>query len=238
VGATFGDLAQPETRTMLQVFLEGFLLQASLIMALGAQNLFVLESGMRRQYHLTVSFVCFLCDLTIIMLGVMGAATLFHHFPEFKIVVGIVGIIFLLQYGVGKLRQPKEDFFLSDVLKERSLRKSILRAITFSVLNPHAYLDGIVLIGGYSSKYAELPLRMGVGLGAGFCSLAWFLFLSSASGMMMPIFQDPRRMRWMMGTAGVVLIFLSLRLSMDVYGWLLEMQRPEISINPVTTVLP
>ena len=90
---------------MLQVFLEGFLLQASLIMALGAQNLFVLESGMRRQYHLTVSFVCFLCDLTIIMLGVMGAATLFHHFPEFKIVVGIVGIIFLLQYGIGKLRQ-------------------------------------------------------------------------------------------------------------------------------------
>ncbi len=223
---------------MVQVFLEGFLLQASLIMALGAQNLFVLESGMRRQHHLTVSFVCFLCDLTIIMLGVMGAATLFHHFPEFKIVVGIVGIIFLLQYGIGKLRRPKEDFFVSDVLKERSLRRSILRAITFSILNPHAYLDGIVLIGGFSSKYSLLPLRLGVGMGAAFCSLIWFLVLSSASGMMMPVFQDPRRMRLMMGTAGVVLIFLSMRLSVDVYGWLLEMQRPELSINPITTILP
>ncbi len=223
---------------MVQVFLEGFLLQASLIFALGAQNLFVLESGMRRQYHLTVSFVCFLCDLTIIMLGVMGAATLFHHFPEFKIVVGIVGIIFLLQYGIGKLRSPKEDVYLSDVLKEKSLRNSILSAITFSILNPHAYLDGVVLIGGYSSKYAELPMRMGVGLGAAACSLVWFLVLSSASGMMMPLFQNPRRMRFVMGTAGVVLIFLSARLSVDVYGWLQEMSRPEIMVNPVTTVTP
>lgn len=222
---------------MIQVFLEGFLLQASLIFALGAQNLFVLESGMRRNYHLTVSFVCFLCDLTIIMLGVMGAATLFHHFPEFKIVVGIVGIIFLLQYGIGKLRKPKEDLYLSDVVKEKSLRKSILSAITFSILNPHAYLDGIVLIGGYSSKYSELPLRMGVGLGAAFCSLVWFLILSSASGMMMPLFQNPRRMRWMMSTAGLVLIFLSARLSVDVYDWLLEMQRPDLNVHPITTTL-
>ncbi len=223
---------------MVQVFLEGFILQASLIMALGAQNIFVLESGMRRQYHLTVSFVCFLCDLTIIMMGVMGAATLFHHFPEFKIVVGIVGIIFLLQYGIGKLRSPKEDVYLSDVLKEKSLRKSILSAITFSVLNPHAYLDDVVLIGGYSSKYAELPMRMGVGLGAAACSLVWFLILSSASGMMMPVFQNPRRMRLVMGTAGLVLIFLSARLSVDVYGWLQEMARPEIMVNPVTNVTP
>lgn len=223
---------------MVQVFLEGFLLQASLIMALGAQNLFVLESGMKRQYHLTVSFVCFLCDLTIIMLGVMGAATLFHHFPEFKIVVGVVGIVFLLQYGIGKLRTPKEDLYFSDVLGAMTLRKSILRAITFSILNPHAYLDGIVLIGGYSSKYSELSLRMGVGLGAATCSLVWFLVLSSASGFMMPVFQNPRRMRLMMGTAGVVLIFLSARLSVDVYGWLQDMYRPEIVVHPVTTVVP
>ncbi len=221
---------------MVQVFLEGFLLQASLIMALGAQNLFVLESGMRRQHHITVSVICFLCDLFIIMLGVMGAATLFHHFPEFKIVVGIVGIIFLLQYGLGKLRVPKEDVFFSDVIRERSLRSTILKAISFSIINPHAYLDGIVLIGGYSSKYAELPLRVGVGLGAASCSLAWFLVLSSASGMMMPFFQDPRRMRMVMGTAGVFLIFLSARLSVDVYGWLQEMGRPEIHFIPVTAI--
>lgn len=222
---------------MVQVFLEGFLLQGSLIFALGAQNLFVLESGMRRNYHLTVSFVCFLCDFTIIMLGVMGAATLFHHFPEFKIVVGIVGVVFLLQYGIGKIRKPKEDLYLSDVLKEKSLKRSILAAMTFSILNPHAYLDGIVLIGGYSSKYSEFPLRIVVGLGAATCSLVWFFFLSSASGMMMPLFQNPKRMRWVMSSAGVVLIILSARLSVDVYGWLLDMQRSDLTIHLLTTKL-
>jgi arginine exporter protein ArgO len=77
-----------------------------------------------------------------------------------------------------------------------------------------------------------------VGLGAAACSLVWFLVLSSASGMMMPVFQNPRRMRFVMGTAGLVLIFLSARLSVDVYGWLQEMARPEIMVNPVTTITP
>lgn len=203
---------------MAQVFLEGFLLQASLIFALGAQNLFVLESGLRRQYHLTVSFVCFLCDFILIMLGVAGAATLFHHFPQIKVFFGVVGVGFLMWYGFNKLT-AKDEILLSDVLKERSLRKSILKAMTFSLINPHAYLDGVVLIGGYSAKYPELTHRLGVGLGASLCSLTWFLVLSSASSRMMPLFQNPKRMRMVMGTAGLFLIFLSARLSVDVYGW-------------------
>jgi hypothetical protein len=56
--------------------------------------------------------------------------------------------------------------------------------------------------------------------------------------MMMPVFQNPKRMRFMMGTAGLVLIFLSVRLSVDVYGWLQDMARPEIMVNPVTNVSP
>ncbi len=223
---------------MLQVFLEGFLLQGSLIMALGAQNLFVLESGLRRNHHLTVSFVCFLCDLCIIMLGVLGASTLFQHFPEFKIIVGVIGVIFLLHYGVGKLQIKKEEFSFSGKVQTHDLRKMVLRAIGFSVINPHAYLDGVILIGGYSSKYALLTQRIGIGAGAALCSLIWFLVLSSASGMMLPLLKDPRRLRWLMGTAGLFLIFLSLRLSFDVYGWLLEMGRPGSMTHPVTTLAP
>jgi L-lysine exporter family protein LysE/ArgO len=210
---------------MLQVFLEGFLLQASLIFALGAQNLFVMESGIRRHYHLTVSFVCFLCDLTLIMLGVAGAATLFHHFPEVKVIFGVLGIAFLLWYGLDKLTN-REQILIQDVLKEKGLRNSILKAITFSIINPHAYLDGIVLIGGYSSKYPMLQDRLAVGLGASFCSLVWFLLLSTAASTMMPLFQNPRRMRLVMSTAGLFLLFLSARLSIDVYGWVVDMLQP------------
>jgi L-lysine exporter family protein LysE/ArgO len=208
---------------MKEVFLEGLLLQASLIFALGPQNLFVLESGLRRHHHLTVSFVCFLCDLTLIMLGVAGAATFFNHYPQIKIFFGVLGVGFLLLYGFGKIRTSEESMVLSSDDSSATLKSVILKSITFSVVNPHAYLDGIVLIGGYSAKYSDLTSRLTLGLGAASFSLIWFLFLSLGASVMMPIFRSPKRMRWIMGSAGVVLLFLSAKLTMDVYGWVMDM---------------
>lgn len=94
--------------------------------------------------------------------------------------------------------------------------------MAFSLLNPHAYLDGIVLIGGYSAKYSELPMRLAVGFGAASFSLVWFLLLTTASRTMFPIFNNPKRMRYIMCASGAVLIFLSGKLSMDVYGWVAD----------------
>lgn len=215
---------------MLRIFLEGFLLQASLIMALGAQNLFILESGIRRQHHLTVSFVCFFCDLLLITLGVAGAATLFHTFPEIKVIVGIIGVSFLFWYGYQKLTKS-ESLRLAGDLQTLGFRESVLKAMTFSWVNPHAYLDGIVLIGGYSIKYVALADRLVLGFGASFCSLVWFLALSTASARLMPIFNSPGRLRLLMGGAGVCLIFLSARLSFDVYHWTLELFIPSTTLS-------
>lgn len=209
---------------MEKMFIEGFLLQASLIFALGAQNLFVLESGLKKQHHLMVSFACFACDFLLIMLGVAGAGTLFSNFPEIKIIVGVLGVIFLLHYGWGKLSHQGQDFAVTG-LRQSTLKESLLSAIAFSLLNPHAYLDGIVLIGGYSSKYTELSERLTLGLGSSVCSLVWFLVLSSAATKMMPLFQNPRRMRYVMSTAGVLLIALSVKLSLNVYDWILLDER-------------
>src|SRR3989344_3261725 len=165
---------------MGSLFFEGLVLQASLIFALGAQNLFVLEAGLKRQHHLVISLVCFLCDLTLILLGVAGAATLFTQFPGLKILIGVLGVSFLFLYGVSKI------FFneITSVKKDSSpieatLKRSILLAITFSILNPHAYLDAFILIGGFSSKYELLQDRLMLGLGAGVYSGVWFLLLSS-----------------------------------------------------------
>lgn len=207
---------------MKAIYFEGMLLQASLIFALGPQNLFILESGLRRRFHITVSFVCFLCDLTLIMLGVAGAATFFHQFPQIKIIFGVLGVGFLILYGFGKIKTNDDLNMNNEDFRRLDFRNSILKAITFSVVNPHAYLDGIVLIGGYSAKYASLVERVTLGLGAASYSLIWFLILSTGASAMMPLFKNPRVMRVMMGSAGVVLLFLSARLSMDVYGWVVE----------------
>lgn len=207
---------------MEEVFIEGLLLQASLIFALGPQNLFVLESGLKRHHHITVSFVCFFCDLTLIMFGVAGAATFFNLHPQIKIFFGILGVGFLLLYGFGKIRTSNENLMLSQDNPSESLKNAIMKSITFSVINPHAYLDGIVLIGGYSAKYSEMHMRLTLGMGAATFSLIWFLMLSLGAGIMMPFFRSPKRMRWIMGSAGVILLFLSAKLTIDVYGWLLE----------------
>lgn len=208
---------------MLSVFMEGLLLQASLIFALGAQNLFILESGLRRDYHLTASVVCYLCDFVIIMLGVAGAATLFTSFPAIKILVGLLGVYFLFSYGFEKLRPQDGTVFCENLFnRKKCLKRCILAALTFSVLNPHAFLDGIVLIGGYSAKYDDLHQRLLLGFGASTFSLIWFLLLSSASAKLMPFLKSPQRMRFVMSCAGVSLIVLSAKLSFDVFGWMSE----------------
>lgn len=206
---------------MAQLFMEGMLLQASLIFALGAQNLFVLESGMRRQFHLTVSIVCFLCDLTLILLGVAGAATLFTQFPGLKVFVGIVGVVFLFQYGLSKIFIAPPLNEETEVLShKKNLKRSVLLAVSFSVLNPHAYLDAFVLIGGFSSKYEILSDRLALGFGAAIFSGIWFLLLSSASSFMKPLLKNPRIMRQVMSVAGFLLVMLSGKLGLEVWAWM------------------
>lgn len=208
---------------MESLFLEGLFLQASLIFALGAQNIFVLESGLKKQHPLTICFVCFLCDLVLIMLGVAGAGSLFSSFSQLKIIIGIIGVFFLLQYGLAKIFIPQET--LTDqkqTLIKQGLKRSILLAVTFSIFNPHAYLDAFILIGGYSTKYGILSDRLILGFGAACFSLIWFLFLSTASSMMKPVFSNAKSLRFVTTCSGLILLFLSFRLGLDVYGWITD----------------
>jgi L-lysine exporter family protein LysE/ArgO len=208
---------------MERIFLEGLFLQASLIFALGAQNIFVLESGLKKQNPLVISFICFLCDLFLIMVGVAGAGSIFSSFAQLKIIIGVIGVFFLFQYGFSKLFSRPDGFEELDQSPiQRGIKRSILLAITFSLLNPHAYLDAFVLIGGYSTKYALLSDRILIGLGAACFSLIWFLFLSSASSLMKPIFSNAKSFKIISTCSGLVLLFLSYRLGVDVYDWIMN----------------
>lgn len=212
---------------MHQIFIEGLFLQASLIFALGAQNLFVLEAGLKKENHIVVSFICFLCDFFLIMLGVAGAATFFNQFPQLKIIVGISGVLFLLYYGLSKLKSKTEIISLKDIAtKDSSLKRSILKSIAFSTINPHAYLDGIILIGGYSTKYSILSERFSLGLGASFFSLIWFLALSHLAFKMKSVFESEKQMKIALNLSGILLIFLSAKLSLEVSDWIWEFIDP------------
>lgn len=222
---------------MASIFLEGLLLQASLIFALGAQNLYVLESGMNKQNPVAVSFVCFFCDLLLITLGVAGAGSLFSSYATLKILIGVLGAFFLFCFGLKKI--ICHDVSLESPIKQTlrsNLGRSVLMAITFSLFNPHAYLDAFILIGGYSTKYHILSQRMVLGFGAATFSLVWFLSLSGASGFIKPLFFNHKKLKIVSMSCGVLLLFLSFRLSADVLSWMVNDPHQQNQVKALNTL--
>lgn len=211
---------------MLGIFAQGLFLQASLILALGAQNIFVLNSGLRRQRHLLVALVCSLCDTLLVFVGVLGVATIFVQIPLLKIALGVVGVGFLFFYGLMKLKEAKNGVAISlDSKSVTTVRQTILTTLGFSLLNPHVYLDTVVLIGGYSSKFGTLAERFFFGAGASAFSTIWFfglVLLASACGRLL---NNPKTMRIVSLIAGLILIALSVRLGNDVLGWILTVRQ-------------
>lgn len=205
---------------MISIFLQGFFLQASLIVALGAQNIFVLDSGIRKQNHLLVAFVSSVCDTLLILIGTLGIATFFVRYPFLKITLGIVGVGFLFFYGVKKLMESKgrhESFKTS--AQVITLRKTILTSLGFSLLNPHVYLDTVVLVGGYSSKFGDVPERFCFGIGASSFSTIWFYSLAILASYAGRVLNDGKALRIVALISGTVLIFLSVKLGGDVLRW-------------------
>lgn len=205
----------------MDVFVEGLLLQASLILALGAQNLFVLDSGLKRQRPLLVASLCSLCDLLLILLGVFGAATVFVHYPLLKITFGLLGCAFLLYYGVLKLRQAwSPEPVTQTTMVAHTLKQTILASLGFSLLNPHVYLDTVVLIGGYSSQFEQWQQRLAFGSGAGACSVLWFFGLALIAASFSRLLHNPRAMQAVSLVSGIILLSLAFILGRDVLGWI------------------
>lgn len=208
---------------MTSIFFQGFFLQASLILALGAQNIFVLNSGLRRQRHLLVAFVSSVCDTALVFIGVMGVATVFIQIPLLKITLGFAGVGFLFFYGFMKLKEAKNKVEISQASKQTAnIRQTILASLGFSLLNPHVYLDTVVLVGGYSSKFAELAERFYFGAGASVFSTIWFFGLASLASLGNKLLNNAKAMRTISLVSGFILIGLGIKLGMDVFSWVKE----------------
>ncbi|HVJ63936.1 MAG TPA: LysE family transporter [Bdellovibrionota bacterium] len=211
---------------MFRVFAQGFLLQASLILALGAQNLFVLNAGLRRQHPLLVALIASLCDAMLIFVGVLGVASIFVQMPMLKISLGVLGVAFLFYYGLLKLREAKNGVELPQALASTvTIKQTILASLAFSLLNPHALLDTIVLIGGYSSRFALFSERFYFGAGAAVFSALWFLALVLLSTRASRLLSSPRAMRGVCLVSGLILIYLTFKLGAEVLGWIKDVSK-------------
>tara|TARA_B100000749_G_scaffold280891_1_gene280236 strand:- start:9892 stop:10515 length:624 start_codon:yes stop_codon:yes gene_type:complete len=207
---------------MTTIFLQGIVLQASLILALGAQNVFVLNVGVNRSRAMLVAIVSTLCDALLIFVGVLGVATLFAQYPLLKVGLGVLGVGFLFLYGALKLKEGggAQIHSESSAPKVMTTKVAILMSLGFSLLNPHALLDTMVLIGGYATQFEGLEGRFYFGLGAATFSGIWFFALVNLASYLSRFLNSARAMSRISAISGVVLISIGFKLAADVYSWI------------------
>lgn len=165
-----------------------------LIVAIGAQNAFVLAQGVRRNHHLAVAALCILCDGLLIGLGVSGTGALVAADPDLGRMAAWGGAAFLIWYGLIAFRSMLRGGCLEARCREdATLRKTLLLTLGVTLLNPHVYLDTVVLMGSVSGQYAT-PARYVFGLGALAASTIWFLLLSLGGQMLASLFR--REITW------------------------------------------
>lgn len=179
---------------MWQSYLNGLLVAFGLIMAIGTQNAFVLAQSLRREHHLPVALLCVVCDALLVAAGVFGLATVLAHNPTLLAVARWGGALFLIWYGAKALRRACSRQSLDQSRNEglRSRKAVLLSALAVTLLNPHVYLDTVLLIG---SLGAQQTMPSAYVAGAASASLLWFFSLALAAAWLAPWLARPATWR-------------------------------------------
>lgn len=191
----------------LIAFVQGLGIGAGLIIAIGAQNAFVLRQGLRGHRVLLVALTCAFCDAVLIALGAGGFASLVRSFPALVPVATWAGAAFLLAYGALAFRAALRPRSLNaDEVREEPPRAArvLFMAIGFSWLNPHAWLDTVVVLGGIASGFPGVA-RLAFAMGACTASFLWFFALGHGAAKLAPIFARPAAWRVLDALIGVAM---------------------------------
>jgi L-lysine exporter family protein LysE/ArgO len=177
---------------LTSAFTTGFALSATLIIAIGAQNSFVLRQGLRSEHVVAIVAFCALADLALISAGVAGLATVLGKAPALTMALTVAGTLFLLWYGLRAVRRALQPQALRAEGGTRiSLRGAVVQAAAFTFLNPHVYLDTVLLMGSIGARQPEDARLWFVG-GAALASGAWFAALGFGARLLAPLFSRPR----------------------------------------------
>jgi L-lysine exporter family protein LysE/ArgO len=175
-------------------FLHGFGTGGGLIVAIGAQNAFVLSHAVRGNHHIVIALICIICDAIFITAGVAGVGSSVSANPELARWIAWGGAAFLLAYGCRSLGSAIRGGSLETSDKTvTSLWVAIASTLAVTLLNPHFYLDTVILLGGISSRFSE-ENRLLFWAGAMTASTIWFICLSLGGRILAPIFK--KQLSW------------------------------------------
>lgn len=195
---------------MLDIFLKGFIVTISLIVAIGAQNAYVLKLGLMRQYVGLAVTLCILFDFLLISAGVLGLG-FFVKGNQFLInTIAIIGISFLTVYAFLSFKAAfkNESMKIDEQIKTNPLKKVITMLLVFTFLNPHTYLDTVLLIGGIGANVDD-SLKLYFLLGAVCASTVWFCLLGFGARFLIPLFKKPITWKILDITIGFVMLLIA-----------------------------
>ena len=194
---------------------QGFLASAGLIIAIGTQNAFVLSQGLTRKFNLLIATICCTTDALLITAGVLGMGLLISENPGLLLIAALGGGLFLTIYSLKALHSA----FYSGALdaSERALpdvKAAILTTYAITLLNPHVYLDTIILIGSIAQQFSG-DLRVAFAIGASLSSFVFFFSLSYGAKLLAPIMQNPNSWRILDGVIAIIMFSIAFKLAVE-----------------------
>jgi L-lysine exporter family protein LysE/ArgO len=193
-------------------FFQGFATSGALIVAIGAQNAFVLRQGLQRRHVLAVVLVCAVSDALLITLGVAGLGSVVQQSPVLLAIARCGGAAFLVVYGALAARRVLHGESMSAAVDAPlGLRATLLACLAFTYLNPHCWLDTVVLLGSIASQQPPAA-RAWFGFGAISASFVWFFALGFGARVLRGVFERPRA--WKILDATIALVMWSIAASL------------------------
>lgn len=191
-------------------FIHGFSLGFALIVAIGAQNAFILKQGLLRQHIFILCLLASLSDSLLIIFGVAGFGTFIRSYPFLIDIVKYAGSAFLFIYGILAFwRAYRSTSAMVESTRSGNLKFLLLTLFAFTFLNPHVYLDTVILLGAISLNYVGVPLLF-FALGSCLASFTWFFALGYGARILSPLFMRPISWRLLDIFIGFVMISLSI----------------------------
>lgn len=189
-------------------YISGFLLGLTLILAIGSQNAFVLKQGIKREHIFIICLFCAVSDALLISAGVAGFGAVTARYPQVVTIAKLAGVVFLLGYGLQSLYASVR---LSHALTAEgqvvtSLKKALLLCFGFTWLNPHVYLDTLVLVGMVSTGASS---KLVFASGAVSASFVFFFALGYGARLLKPIFARPKAWNILDALVGILMLYLA-----------------------------
>lgn len=196
----------------MQAFFTGLMITAGLIVAIGAQNAFVLKQGLLKQHVGLVVLLCWLCDVVLIAAGVFGTAALLSGSPTASALLALAGGLFLLVYGAMNAKRAWQGgghlALDTDKPAPASAFKTAATTLALTLLNPHVYIDTVVLIGGAASPFNQAGKILFL-LGAVTASALWFVSIGFGARLLLPLFRRERVWQILDGLIAAMMFYLA-----------------------------